>query len=795
MKRILNFLKKYPRIFLFCFTFFILYFYTCLPKPLYKFPTSVVLLDRDKSLLGAKIAKDGQWRFPHNENVPEKFKQAIITFEDSYFEQHYGINIFGIFRAFYLNIKHQKIVSGGSTIDMQVIRLARKGQSRTILEKLIEFVWATRLNSRYTKKEILAFYSSNAPFGGNVVGLDAASWKYFGRDAHELSWAENATLAVLPNSPSLIHLGRNRNLLKTKRDFLLSKLHKKGIIDSLTLHLSLLESLPRKPLPLPSFAPHLLEKVTKEHKKTSVFHSTIDLKKQLLVGQIVDRHFRVLRENHINNAAALVIDVNTNEILSYIGNTACFNQDHGCNVDIVTAHRSTGSIIKPLLYSAMLSDGELLPETLIPDIPTYFGSYSPKNYNHDYQGAVPAKQALSLSLNIPAVRMLSNYGQEKFHNILQKMGTTTIKKSASHYGLSLILGGAETSLWDLGIFYTGMSRSLKNYTLYKEQYDKNVFRPLKLNFTQKTHKPILTKQGFLRAGAIWNTFEAMQEVIRPEQEGNWERFASSNQIAWKTGTSFGFRDAWAVGCTPNYVVVVWVGNADGEGRPELVGVRAAAPILFDIFDVLGNRDYWFPQPYKDMTQVKICKLSGHKATNLCTNTHQKWICKSGLQTTVCPYHKLIHLDLSGKYQVNGNCASPSEMTHESYFILPPTEAWYYKKKHPNYRNLPLFKEECLAEIANNTSKSLELIYPKNNSKIYIPIKLDETSSTTVFEASHYTPDITIFWHLDDVFIGSTKRIHEMGLNPKAGKHTITLVDEFGNKIKQKFEVIQNRVKK
>ncbi len=761
---------------------------------MFNFPTSVVLLDKNKNLLGARIATDGQWRFPHNTNVPNKFKKSIIAFEDKHFENHFGVDILGVIRAFYLNIKYQKIVSGGSTIDMQVVRLSRKGKRRTVFEKLLEFVWATRLNTLYSKEEILAFYSSNAPFGGNVVGLNAASWKYFGRDAHELSWAESATLAVLPNSPSLIHLGRNRSVLKRKRDKLLNTLYQNGSIDSLTKHLALLEPLPRKPLPLPSYAPHLLDRVQKESKKAStVFHSTIDVNKQLLANQIIDRHYRALRENHINNAAALVIDVNTNDVVAYVGNTACFNQNDGCKVDIVGAARSTGSIIKPLLYCAMLSDGNILPHTLIPDIPTYYGSYAPKNYNLDYDGAVSAQTALALSLNIPAVRMLENYGQEKFHSLLQKLGANTIKKNAEHYGLSLILGGAETSLWDLGIFYTGMARSLKNFPDFNYKYDRNVFRPLNFKFQKNVYQPQLTKQGIFRAGAIWNTFEAMQEVIRPYNEGNWQRFSSAHQIAWKTGTSFGFRDAWAVGCTPNYVIAVWVGNADGEGRPNLVGVKAAAPILFDLFDALGTGGSWFPQPYEDMAHVKICKTSGHKATSLCEETEYKWICKAGLPTSVCPYHKLIHLDLSGKFQVHSQCVSPSEMTHQSFFILPPTQAWYYKKKHPSYKDLPPFKEECLEQLGKSSSQSLELIYPKKNSRIYIPINLDETSSSTVFEASHYNPEITIYWHLDDVFMGSTKRFHEMAFNPKAGKHTITLVDEYGSKIQQRFEVVQNQI--
>src|ERR1051325_7935443 len=257
------------------FVLFIWYCF-CLPSQLFKDPTSTVLEDKNGALLGAKIADDGQWRFPYDENVPDKFAKSIVEFEDKYFYRHPGFNPVSILRAFYLNIKSGEVKSGGSTLTMQVIRLSRKGQGRTVLEKIIELILATRTEISFSKKEILALYSSNAPFGGNVVGLDAASWRYFGRKPSELSWSEAATLAVLPNAPSLIYPGKNHQRLLKKRNRLLVSLWKSGEMASVSCLLAQSEPLPEKPFPLPQLAPHLLDRSTQEGMNGKVVASTLD---------------------------------------------------------------------------------------------------------------------------------------------------------------------------------------------------------------------------------------------------------------------------------------------------------------------------------------------------------------------------------------------------------------------------------------------------------------------------------------------------------------------------------------
>ncbi|WP_417876733.1 penicillin-binding protein 1C, partial [Winogradskyella sediminis] len=636
-------------------------YYFCLPKDLFKDPTATVITSSNNTLLGAKIADDGQWRFPKTNNAPEKFKTCLLLFEDDYFYIHPGFNPISIFKALKENISSGSVKRGGSTLTQQVIRLSRKGQPRTYLEKLKELILATRLELRLTKDEILNLYASHAPFGGNVVGIDAAAWRYFNREASNLSWAESATLAVLPNAPSLIYPGKNQQQLLNKRNRLLKKLLDNGTIDRLTYQLSIAEALPQKPYPLPQTAPHLLQKVAK-HNKGERFKTTIDVALQSQVNHIVKQHYNILKQNEIYNISVLVLDVKTRKVLTYIGNSPT-DKAHQKSVDIIDKPRSTGSILKPFLYAAMLDAGDLLPYTLVPDVPTQFGSYQPENYNKSYDGAVPANEALSRSLNVPAVRMLQSFGLDRFYHYLKALKLKDLTHSANHYGLALALGGAESNLWDLCKSYAAMASTLNHFNAKSSRYFTNEFCEPTFNFktTINFGSPVAEKQIF-NSAAIFYTFESMKQVNRPESDLSWEYYNSSQEIAWKTGTSFGFRDAWAIGTTPDYVVGVWVGNADGEGRPGLIGVQTAAPILFDVFDMLPKSE-WFAKPYDEMITVEVCKQSGYRASTVCETTTLLEIPIDGQKTPPCPFHRLVHLDSQEEFQVNSSCESVSNIHH------------------------------------------------------------------------------------------------------------------------------------
>lgn len=763
-----------------------------MPDVLFSDPTSTVILDRDGKLLGARIANDGQWRFPERTTVPYKFAQCLIQFEDRQFYNHPGVNPVAIFRAIKQNTSSGKVVSGGSTITMQVIRMSRKNPPRNVWQKMIEVVMATRMEVSYTKEEILAMYASHAPFGSNVVGIDAASWRFFGRDPDKLSWAESATLAVLPNAPSLIYPGKNQEKLKEKRDRLLQRLVEAGIIDQSTCDLSMLEPLPGAPYPLPRLTPHLLDRASADGHSGEIVQTTIDLKLQDRVNGVIDRHHNRLRQNQIHNAAAVVIDVRTGEALAYVGNTTVPEgfavvgtaDDHGYGVDVVNAPRSTGSILKPFLYCGMLTDGQLLPNTLVPDVPTDIAGYNPENFNLDYDGVVPAHRALARSLNVPAVKMLQQYRVERFHLLLNNIGLTTIYRKPEDYGLSLILGGAEGKLWDLAGTYSSMARTLNRYNA-SGQYTKSDFHPATYFMNRDTTEvPAFTNEKSLfDASALWYTFEAMVEVARPGEEAAWTSYVSSRRVAWKTGTSFGFRDGWAIGVTPEYVVAVWVGNASGEGRPGLIGINTAAPIMFDIFSLLPNTT-WFAKPERDMEKIAVCHESGFRALDIC-NADTIWAPASGMNVKACPYHRTIHLDRTGQYRVNSNCEDPANMQHVSWFILPPSMEYYYRTKNPTYHPLPPWKESCIGQ----SSHTMEFVYPREETQLYIPVELDGKPGRAVFEIAHRNSGMKVFWHLDNNYIGETVGFHQFALNPEAGEHTLTCVDENGESISMKFEII------
>ncbi|MCD4793954.1 MAG: penicillin-binding protein 1C [Bacteroidales bacterium] len=771
----------------------IIIYWLILPSQLFNNPYCTVIKDYNGELLGAHIAEDGQYRFPETENVPGKFKEAIITFEDKRFKYHWGIDIISLCRAIKQNLSAGKVVSGGSTIPMQVIRLSRKGKKRTVWEKIIEIILATRLEFSYSKTEILQMYASHAPFGGNVVGIDAASWRYFGISADKLSWAQAATLAVLPNSPALIHPGRNRDALISKRNRLLKKLNERDIIDDETYELSIEEDVPIVTKAFPDLAYHLLMRVKKE--KNSIVNTTLHSDVQSHVNRIVEKHHKKLSGNKINNLAVLVLEVETGNVISYVGNINDFSDKANSNsVDLIMSERSTGSILKPFLYASMLTDGEILPNTLVYDIPTRIGGYTPRNYSRGYSGAVPAHEALARSLNIPAVRMLRAYGLEKLYHKLEDVGMNTLHNHANHYGLSLILGGCEGTLWEICGIYASMARTLNNYEEYGYQYDKGDFHPPVYYNIDKAEKNKLSdwahfeNSSYFSASSIYLTFEAMLDVERPDDLSNWEMFQSSERIAWKTGTSFGFRDAWAIGVTTKYVVGVWAGNADGEGRPGLVGIKAAAPVLFDVFDILPDAQNWFKFPETDMVKADICKKSGHLASIICDDTEEVFIPSSGIRTSPCPYHKIVHLDMNEQFQVDAGCENIEDIITKAWFVLPPAVENYYKSFNASYKFLPPFRNDCKGS-ADRSEKNMELIYPFHNTKIYVPVELSGKLGKTVFEAAHRNKNAIVFWYVDDDLVGQTKGIHQIELSPPEGEHVLTLIDENGEKLVKKFEIL------
>ncbi|MEL1244795.1 penicillin-binding protein 1C [Flavobacterium sp. DGU11] len=779
--KILNWIKENKVRFLLTLAF-LLAFYFCLPRKLFENPYSTVIESAQGDLLAARIARDGQWRFPAQDSVPYKFRECIVHFEDQHFYYHPGFNPVAIVKAMKQNHDAGKVVRGGSTLTQQVIRLSREGKERSYLEKLVELILAARLETRYSKDEILGLYAAHAPYGGNVVGLEMASWRYFGVQPHQLSWAESATLAVLPNAPGLIYPGRNQQELRDKRDRLLKKLFDEKVIDKTTYELSLQEDLPKKPFDLPQTAPHLLQNIGRK-KDGQRIKTTVNTNLQNRVNQIAARYYQEYKQTEVYNLAIMVVDVETRNIVAYVGNSPT-DRNHQKDVDIIPAPRSTGSILKPLLFASMLDAGEILPNTLVADVPTQIAGYSPKNSELTYDGAVPAQKALSRSLNIPAVLMLKDFGVYRFYEQLQHFKLHDINKHPNHYGLSLILGGAESNLWDLCRTYAGMSSTLNYFNTHQAKYRTKEFAELNWDssVTRDFGKEVYNKPE-LGAGSIWLTYNAMKEVNRPQADEAWRFYDSSLEIAWKTGTSFGSRDAWAIGTNSRYVVGVWVGNASGEGRPSLTGVGSAAPILFDVFNLLPKQK-WFATPYNDLEEADVCSVSGHLAGENCPTVKQ-WIPLNGRKTTACRNHQVVHLDATGQYRVNSSCESVDNMVTKVWFVLPPVQEWYYKKGHMDYVSLPPFRSDC----QGTGGAYMDFIYPKEDGKIYLTKDFNGKVQPFVLKAAHTSANARLFWYIGDKYLGETHTFHEMPVEARTGKYVITVIDESGNEIRRRVEIV------
>lgn len=700
----------------------------CLPRNLFAdIPYSTVVTASDGSLLGARVADDGQWRFPPCDSVPEKFALALIEYEDRTFRSHLGVSLRGIGRAIKQNLSNGRVVSGGSTITMQTIRLHRRGP-RNVWEKMVEMFMATRLEMRCSKDEILRMYASHAPFGGNVVGIDAAVWRYLGNDGNDMSWAEAATLAVLQNAPSAIHLSKNRDKLLAKRNRLLRRLFDKGALTDEEYELAVDEPLIGSPFPMPSMAPHLVEYYHKTHRGERT-QTAIRYSLQQRVEDVAAYWRNELALSGCRDLAVVVADVSSGEVIAYCGNADLEAERSGRWVDIARAPRSSGSILKPLLYCAAMQEGVVLENTLLPDVPTDFGGFAPKNFDGQFAGVIPANQALALSLNVPNVYLLKKFGVARFASILQKCGLSTLHRPAHEYGLSLVLGGAEVCLLDVVNCYTRIAR-----------HDS----PFPLNDSV----------------AISAMLNAMREVNRPDQL-DYSRVSNIQNVAWKTGTSYGARDGWAIGITPGYVVGVWTGNADGSGIADLTGARTAGPVMFDIFNLLPQSG-WFAEPQGSM--AKVCIKSGHIAGEYCADTALRSVAANALKSEKCPYCQEIPVSLDGLRRV-ADCAEPLEM--KSFFILPPLQRHYFKLGHADYVDPPADPD---------ASNKIRFLYPSDGAVVLMP---RDEEHVMVCKATHSSPSATIFWHLDNTFVESTTDLHQIQIVPTTGFHRLTAVDNAG----------------
>ena len=735
-------------------------------------PRSLVVLDRQGELLDARIASDTQWRFPDlTDTLPTRYLQAVVAFEDRRFFWHPGVDPVGIGGALRANANSRSVERGASTLTMQVVRLSRANPPRTLGEKILEAILAVAVEVRHSKKEILRAYASHAPFGGNTVGLEAASWRYFGRGPAALSWGEAALLAVLPNQPSLMHPGRHRDALLAKRNRLIASLRDQGAMDSLEAQLAMAEPLPGPPPPLPRLASPLLQTLHEEHPRRAAFPTTLDASLQSRLLEELRNAGQGLRRQGIGNGAVVILDNKTGFVIAYAGNVpGADTASSGATMDLVRARRSSGSILKPFLYEMLFEGGELFPWTLVPDIPTTYAGFLPENFDRTWKGALPASEALALSRNAPAAKLLAQAGVGRFHSRLRSLGLSTLNRPAESYGLSLILGGAEATVWDLAGMYARLSADAQTLPAWNEA--RLLSDPPKRSDLRPRFSP----------AAAWWTLETLREVNRPDEDKFWKDHVGSRPLAWKTGTSNGHRDAWAVGTSPRWTVAVWVGNPDGAGMPDIVGRDAAAPVLFRVVSLLPP-DGWFSRPVNGWKMVEICPSSGRPAGPYCPVRDPRAVSDVPLHVAPCVYHQTIMVNAQGRRAHDG-CANGSALEPKTVFSLPPEQAFFWNNSHSDEPALPSWSPAC----APTDEDRLVIAYPAPGAKLYLPRDLDERRNPTVLRAA-YTGKGKLHWHLDGRYLGATEQDHQIPVVLAEGEHTATVVDGSGRSVQRTFTVL------
>ncbi|MEN8222285.1 MAG: penicillin-binding protein 1C [Acidobacteriota bacterium] len=766
-------LKKYRSIIIFVLSLLIFYLLIPLPGELFENDHSTVFTDSNGRILRAFLNNNEQWHFPPDPSIKftDKLIRSVINFEDRYFYYHPGVNPVSLVRALAGNVISGKIRSGASTISMQVIRLALK-KNRTFINKFIEIFQALKLEIRYSKEEILRMYLENAPYGGNIIGVGAASLKYFGKKPGELTWNEAAVLAVLPNAPGLISPLLNRDALIKKKNRLLKRLFDRDIISGDIFRQSSAENFPSHLFPIPAIAPHLAEYMKNIPGNTGTeIRSTINRDHQVRVEHFVKEHLNYLSSFGIKNGSVVVAETVTGKVRVYCGSQDFFDFNKSGQVDGARASRSSGSILKPFLYALAIDEGAVLERTILKDIPSYFGSFSPSNASMKFSGVVTVREALIRSLNVPAVRLLNYYGLNKFYLFLQESGLSTLVRDPDDYGLTLILGGAETKLIELVRLYRGLGNRGKFY-------------PLKFSAEFNSKKGTY---DLISPEAAYLTLNMMKELKRPGAEYYWEQYQSKNPIAWKTGTSYGQRDAWAVGVSPEWVIGVWTGNFSGEGNPELAGYSCAAPLMFDIFNYLPkkNSNKWFNRDDLNFRKVDLCSRTGFLAGDECEDVITVDSPAGGGVVPVCPYHRSVYVSEDGKFSVCSLCWEEGEYKKIKRIVYPPDVSQFLRERGDIIDVIPPHKKGCPSGAGSNP---IQILYPVKNARILIPVDFRSRIQNITFRVAHKFSGKEVFWYIDKVYKGVSRSKHKMVINLSPGWHTLEVVDSDGNIRRRRFYI-------
>lgn len=718
---------------------------------------SQIVLDKNGDLLHASLTPDQKWRMRCDlSEVSPQLISTLIRKEDRWFRYHPGVNPLSVARALWQNLIQGERISGASTITMQVVRMQHP-RSRTIGNKLIEMFNALQLEFHYRKSSILELYFNLLPYGGNIEGVKAASYLYFGQKPVLLSPARIATLAIIPNNPRHLRIGVNNEQIRKERNNWLLVFRKQGIFSGEELRTALLEPLEASRLQAPREIPHFAGLLRKIYPSTSELHTFIDPAIQQQVEDILASEIGHLRSVNIGNGAVVVINNRTMAVEAYAG-SAGFNETfYQGQVDGCNALRSPGSALKPFLYALAIDNGTITPRMMLSDVPMNFNGYKPQNYDAGFRGQVTASQALALSLNLPAVELANRIGVELFLNKLSRGGLKWIGKRKSTLGLSVVLGGCGVNLLELTGLYSALAREGRHSQTRLIRDETN-----------------LTYDSLFSPEAAWLITDMLTNLKRPDLPTNFENSLHLPHIAWKTGTSYGRRDAWSIGYNPDYTVGVWVGNFDGSGSPDLSGSESASPILFRIFNMLtmNRQSRWFPKPER-LDYRLVCSESGLPPNDFCQNLVMDYFLPGISPNRKCTHLTEVFTNPSATTSYCRNCLPATGYRVELYPNLSPALIAFFEEEHISYSRIPPHNPECNRVFRDE----MPVITSLNDGKEYIFYSGSEQELQLACNAA---ADVTkVFWYVDDHFAGQTKASEKLFFKPRAGKVKISCCDDKG----------------
>ena len=725
---------------------------------------STVVLDDEGRILSAYLNNEDKWRLKTNvEEVSPFFLKAIIEKEDKYFYYHPGVNPVAIFRAFASNIQKKKRVSGASTITMQVVRIIYP-KDRTYFNKVAEIIRAFQLELHYSKKEILALYLNLIPFGSNVEGIKAASYVYLQKPPSQLSLAQAMVLSLIPNRPSLLISGKNNSQLEFFKNKWLKLFEKQAIFNKNEIVLAQNESVNLKRSTFLKRAPHISDRLTAESASPYI-HTSIHAAYQLQVEKQLTAYLQRLETIGVKNGMAMVVDNKTMKVLVYCGSADYKNRIDGGQVDGITSVRSPGSALKPYLYALALEKGIINPKATLYDIPTDFGGFKPENFDDTFRGQVSMQDALQQSLNIPAVKTLDEYGIGDFLIEMKKADFKSIKKNEDKLGLSAILGGCGVSMEEMVRLYA----TFANGGPFQE-----------LNFTSNPNLPKTPAKALLDPASCYIISDILSGIQRPDFPNNFDFTFRLPKIAWKTGTSFGKRDAWAIGYNPDYTVGVWLGNFSGESIPQLSGAAVATPLLFQIFNAIEKNKPWFKIP-ESLMYKEVCSVTGLPKNDFCKDTQMDFFVGNVFYKKKCQHLKKIWVNASETMSYCGFCLDRNLAVQKEYINYPPEYLSFLQSGGLPYSSPPPHNPNCTHTIKSQT---LSIVSPRNKGLYYIE---KNNLQEIELKANVSVGTGNVFWYHNNQLVGKFEAHKSVFITPTLGKNTITCTDENGKSVNIWFE--------